>query len=251
MFKNIKDDIAAVVNKDPAARNWFEVLTAYPGVHAVIFHRLNHKLWNIGFKWFARIISNVVRLFTGIEIHPGAVIGKGLFIDHGMGLVIGETVEIGDNCTLYQGVTLGGTSGNKGKRHPTLGDNVVVGAGAKILGPFTVNSGAKIGSNSVVVKEVAEGATMVGIPAYAIGSVEHKRVSGKIEPKFNAYGQSSDSIDPVADAITELCDRLQDVEKYNQVLLNKLKQSGIDLADVSIPKVDKKHIKLQDSKKMA
>ena len=165
MFSRIKEDISCVFDRDPAARNTFEVLTTYPGVHAIIMHRFSHAISNSGFKWIARVLSNVARLFTGIEIHPGAVIGRRFFIDHGMGIVIGETAEIGDDCSLYHGVTLGGTTWSPGKRHPTLGNNVVVGAGAKILGPIMINDGARIGSNAVVVREVPSGTTVVGVPA--------------------------------------------------------------------------------------
>ena len=159
MFARIKEDIQCVFGRDPAARNRFEVLTAYPGVHAVIVHRFTHYLWNRDLKWLARILSHFARWMTGIEIHPGATIGRRFFIDHGMGVVIGETAEIGDDCTLYHGVTLGGTSWDKGKRHPTLGNDVVVGAGAKVLGPIKLGNGARVGSNAVVVKDVPEGAT--------------------------------------------------------------------------------------------
>ncbi|MCL4140170.1 UNVERIFIED_CONTAM: hypothetical protein GTU68_051623, partial [Idotea baltica] len=165
MFERIKEDINTVFDRDPAARNAFEVLTAYPGVHAILIHRASHKIWGVGLKWLARFMSHISRWFTGIEIHPGATLGRRFFIDHGMGVVIGETAIIGDDCTLYHGVTLGGTSWNKGKRHPTLDNNVVVGAGAKILGPITVGEGARVGCNAVVVKDVNVGATMVGIPA--------------------------------------------------------------------------------------
>ena len=159
MFTRIREDISVVFDRDPAARHALEILTTYPGVHALLFHRLSHSCWNVGLKWLARFISHFSRWVTGIEIHPGATIGRRFFIDHGMGVVIGETAEIGDDCTLYHGVTLGGTSWNKGKRHPTLGNNVVIGAGAKVLGPVTVSDNARIGSNSVVVKDVEEGAT--------------------------------------------------------------------------------------------
>ena len=235
MFERLKKDIDVVFDRDPAARNRFEVLTAYPGVHAVILHRLNHRLWNIGLKWIARMLSHFSRWVTGIEIHPGAKIGKRFFIDHGMGIVIGETAEIGDDCTLYQGVTLGGTSWNKGKRHPTLGNDVVVGAGAKVLGPFTVNDGARIGSNSVVLNEVPIGATMVGIPAHPIGSPEHKRATGQVNDGFSAYGQSVDSADPVANAISQLCDRVKAMDDFNQVLLEKLNAAGVDVKDLEMP----------------
>lgn len=150
MFKRLREDIQSVFHRDPAARNAFEVLTCYPGMHAIWLHRFAHILWRNGWKWLARLVSNFGRWMTGIEIHPGARIGRRFFIDHGMGIVIGETAEIGNDVTLYQGVTLGGTSWNAGKRHPTLEDGVVVGAGAKVLGPFTVGAGAKIGSNAVV-----------------------------------------------------------------------------------------------------
>ncbi|MGH1428453.1 MAG: serine O-acetyltransferase [Arenicella sp.] len=244
MFQRIKKDIEVVFDRDPAARNWFEVLTAYPGIHAILLHRLNHKLWNLGLKWLARMLSHVVRWFTGIEIHPGAKIGERFFIDHGMGIVIGETAEIGDDCTLYQGVTLGGTSWNKGKRHPTLGNGVVVGAGAKVLGPFTVHEGARIGSNSVVLKEVPAGSTMVGIPAHAVGSPEHKRATGKVDEDFRAYGQSVDSIDPVANAISQLCERVQKMDEYNKILLKKLEDAGVDVKDVALPSIDTDCIEL-------
>ena len=173
MFARIREDVSCVLKRDPAARNTFEILTCYPGVWAVIMHRFTHTLWTgvnwVVFKWLARALSSIVRWFTGIEIHPGAIIGRRFFIDHGMGVVIGETAIIGDDVTLYQGVTLGGTSLNKGKRHPTLEDNVVVGAGAKILGPFTIGRGARVGSNAVVLKEVPAGATVVGIPGQVVG----------------------------------------------------------------------------------
>src|SRR5512134_2822762 len=154
MFARMKEEIAVVFERDPAARNTWEVVTCYPGFHAMLVHRLSHKLWGAGLKWLGRFVSHIGRWLTGIEIHPGAQIGRRFFIDHGMGVVIGQTAEIGDDCTLYHGVTLGGTSWNKGKRHPTLGKGVVVGAGAKVLGPVRVNDGARIGSNSVVLKDV-------------------------------------------------------------------------------------------------
>ena len=244
MFQRIKNDIGVVFDRDPAARNWFEVLTAYPGVHAVLLHRFNHYLWNLGLKWVARMLSHMVRWFTGIEIHPGAKIGRRFFIDHGMGIVIGETAEIGDDCTLYQGVTLGGTSWNKGTRHPTLGNGVVVGAGAKVLGPFTVHDGARIGSNSVVLKEVSAGSSMVGIPAHEVGSPEYKRATGKVDDDFSAYGQHADSVDPVADAISQLCERARQMDAFNNALLEKLVESGIDTKDIEVPKVDTDCIEL-------
>ena len=165
MFKHIKEDISVVFERDPAARTHWEIITTYPGVHALIIHRLSHWVWGKRLFWIARFISHIGRFLTGIEIHPGATIGRRVFIDHGMGVVIGETAVVGDDCTLYHGVTLGGTSWNKGKRHPTLEQGVVIGAGAKVLGPITIGKGAKIGSNAVVVKDVPENATAVGIPA--------------------------------------------------------------------------------------
>uniref|UniRef100_UPI000B35E469 serine O-acetyltransferase n=1 Tax=Crenothrix polyspora TaxID=360316 RepID=UPI000B35E469 len=168
MFKRIKEDIACVFERDPAAQSVLEVVTTYPGFHAVLIHRVSHLCWQAGFKWLARFISHVSRWLTGIEIHPGAQIGRRFFIDHGMGVVIGETAIIGDDCTLYHGVTLGGTTWNKGKRHPTLHNGVVVGAGAKILGPIEIGAGARVGSNSVILKPVPPGATVVGIPGHVI-----------------------------------------------------------------------------------
>ena len=165
IFKNLRDDIANVLRLDPAARSSLEVLLCYSGLHAVMFHRLAHWLWQRGWLVAGRFVSAISRLLTGIEIHPGVKIGRRLFIDHGLGVVIGETAEIGDDVTLYQGVTLGGTSLNRGKRHPTLEDDVIVGAGAKVLGAFTVHRGARIGANAVVTRDVPENATMVGIPA--------------------------------------------------------------------------------------
>ena len=216
MFERLREDVRSVFHRDPAARNTFEVLTNYPGLHALLCHRFSHWLWGMGFKWLARTFSSIARLLTGIEIHPGATIGRRFFIDHGMGVVIGETTVIGDDVTLYQGVTLGGTSWNKGKRHPTLGDGVVVGAGAKILGPFEVGAGAKIGSNSVVTKAVPEGATVVGIP----GRVVAKRKEGDSQRRremeermgFDAYGVTEEMPDPVARAMRSLLDHMHVVD---------------------------------------
>ncbi|EGT2191301.1 serine O-acetyltransferase EpsC [Clostridium perfringens] len=165
MFKNLKYDIENVMKNDPAARTKLEVLLIYQSIHVLIFYRIAHGLYKIKLFFLARLISQLGRFFTGIEIHPGAKIGKGLFIDHGMGVVIGETAEIGDNVTIYHGVTLGGTGKDKGKRHPTIGNDVIIGCGAKILGPISIGDGAKIGANSVVLKNVPKGKTAVGIPA--------------------------------------------------------------------------------------
>ena len=170
MLDRLREDIDCVFARDPAARNRFEVATTYPGLHALWLHRLAHWLWGRRLRWPARVVSYLSRFLTGIEIHPGAQIGRRFFIDHGMGVVIGETAEIGDDCTLYHGVTLGGTTWEKGKRHPTLEDDVVVGAGAKILGPITMGKGARVGSNSVVVKDVPTGSTVVGIPGRVVGA---------------------------------------------------------------------------------
>ena len=186
MFKQLKEDINAVFARDPAARNTLEVLTTYPGIHALIMHRMAHELWKKNYKGSARALSSFSRFVTGIEIHPGAKIGRRFFIDHGMGVVIGETAEIGDDVTLYHGVTLGGTTWNKGKRHPTLEDGVIIGAGAKILGPFTVHKNAKVGSNAVVTKEVPEGVTAVGNPARYIYKDKDKNVE---EARRRDYAQ--------------------------------------------------------------
>ena len=247
MFSKIREDIAVVFERDPAARHTLEVLTSYPGVHAVLFHRGSHWLWNFGLKWLARFIAHLSRWFTGIEIHPGAKIGRRFFIDHGMGVVIGETAEIGDDCTLYHGVTLGGTSWQKGKRHPTLRNGVVVGAGAKILGPIVVEDNARVGSNSVVVKPVKEGVTMVGIPAYEVGSVEYNRANGKLpEQQFDAYGQQTSEQDPIGTAIGRLCDQLQTMAKHNQDLLKTLEAAGINTSELTPPAIKTDCIELQN-----
>jgi serine O-acetyltransferase len=198
MFKRIQNDIACILERDPAARHWFEVLTCYPGLHAVILHRLAHVCWMSdiwGIKWFGRFVSVFSRWLTGIEIHPGAIVGERVFFDHAMGVVVGETAEIGDGCTIYQGVTLGGTSLYKGqKRHPTLGKNVVVSAGAKVLGGFTVGDNAKIGSNAVVIKPVPAGATAVGIPARIIMPKEGESLEVNTGAVFTAYGITDEDL---------------------------------------------------------
>ncbi len=204
MFNRIKEDITSIYARDPAARNWWEVVTCYPGMHAIWMHRLVARpLWQIGLKWLARACSQLMRFVTGVEIHPGAVLGRRVFIDHGMGVVIGETAEVGDDCTLYHGVTLGGVAWNKGKRHPTLGAGVTVGAGAKILGPFLVGAGARIGSNSVVVKEVPAGATVVGIPARIVEGLE----DGAAGQAFSAYAVTINENDPLNAILKTLADR--------------------------------------------
>ena len=214
MFKTLREDIKAILERDPAARTAFEVLTTYPGLHALWLHRLAHWFWQTGFgplKWFARVVAMVSRWFTGIEIHPGARLGHGVFIDHGMGVVIGETTEIGDHCTIYQGVTLGGTSLVKGsKRHPTLESRVVVGAGAKVLGPFTVGEGARIGSNAVVVKAVPAGATVIGIPARIVDEQYADSMARQTEgERFAAYGVMPGQQDPVDIVLHQLVDELK------------------------------------------
>jgi serine O-acetyltransferase len=200
----MRSDVQCILDRDPAARTRWEVITCYPGLHAIWMHRVAHACWTHGFKWLGRAISHVARWLTGIEIHPGAVIGERVFFDHAMGVVVGETAEIGDGCTIYQGVTLGGTSLYKGvKRHPTLGRNVVVGAGAKVLGGFVVGEGAKIGSNAVVTKPVPPGATAVGIPARIIESQEGVSADVSLAPAFNAYGITQQD-DPLSQALHQL-----------------------------------------------
>ncbi len=214
MFSRLTEDIRNIRARDPAARSALEVLTCYPGLHAVWGHRVSNFLWRHGFKWLARFNSHVARWLTLIEIHPAAKLGRRVFIDHGIGVIVGETAEIGDDCTIYQGVTLGGTSLTRGaKRHPTLGRDVVVGAGAKVLGPFTVGDGARIGSNAVVVREVPAGATAVGIPARIIGDA-----SEPVSHEFDAYGITRDMPDPVANAIRALLGHVQALQAEVQAL---------------------------------
>ncbi|MCH8550540.1 MAG: serine O-acetyltransferase [Natronospirillum sp.] len=244
MFKTIREDISSVFHRDPAARNSFEVLTNYPGLHALMFHRLTHRLWNLKLKWLARFISTIARWLTGIEIHPGARIGRRFFIDHGMGVVIGETAEVGDDVTIYHGVTLGGTSWKDGKRHPTLGNGVVVGAGAKVLGPFTVGEGARIGSNAVVTKEVPAGATVVGVP----GRVIRQRVAGNAEEEsrraelaeklgFDAYGVS-DMPDPIAHSIKSLLDHMHAVDERVDSMCRTLNRLDSGFKSGQLPPLD-------------
>lgn len=241
MFARIQEDIASVFERDPAARSTWEVLTCYPGLHAVWLHRLSHALWRRGWYWLARWLSHWGRWLTGIEIHPGAKIGRRLFIDHGMGVVIGETAEIGDDVTLYQGVTLGGTSWQQGKRHPTLGNNVVVGGGAKILGPFTVGDGARIGSNAVVVKPVPAGATAVGIPARIVQetgepSDDIRAVASKLG--FDAYGLSRDMPDPVAGAIAKMLTHIQELDERVVQLCKVLHELDARMPETSLEKLE-------------
>lgn len=241
MFERLREDIQSVFHRDPAARNAFEVLTCYPGMHAIWLHRLSGWLWRNELKWPARMVSNFGRWLTGIEIHPGAKVGRRFFIDHGMGIVIGETAEIGDDVTLYQGVTLGGTSWNKGKRHPTLESGVVVGAGAKVLGPFTVGAGAKVGSNAVVTKAVPAGATVVGIPGRIIvksdDEAEAKRKAIAEKLGFDAYGVSEDMPDPVARAIGQLLDHLQAMDVRVEDMGKALKSLGGEYREKELPEL--------------
>ncbi|MFI4922732.1 MAG: serine O-acetyltransferase [Burkholderiales bacterium] len=232
MFEKIKEDIAVVFDRDPAARTTWEVITCYPGFHALLIHKFSHWLWSADFKWLGRLVSHFARWITGIEIHPGAKIGRRVFIDHGMGVVIGETSEIGDDCTLYHGVTLGGTSWNKGKRHPTLGKGVVIGAGAKVLGPILIGEGARIGSNAVVVKEVPAGATAVGIPA-RIMDAEHEAARAKTAEKmgFSAYAVSRDENDPVAQAIHGLLDHTVNIDQRIEAIMKQLEKLGAKVED--------------------
>ena len=232
LLSKFKEDIAVVFDRDPAARSTFEVVTTYPGFHAIAIHRLANKLWRMEWKWLARFISHLGRWFTGIEIHPGATIGRRVFIDHGMGVVVGETAEIGDDCTLYHGVTLGGTSWNKGKRHPTLMPGVVVGAGAKILGPITIGANARVGSNAVVVKDVPDNATAVGIPARILDSAAEIQRNQQAEKLgFSAYAISADMNDPMVQAIHQLLDHASASEERFNKLVAQLARDGVDCGD--------------------
>jgi serine O-acetyltransferase len=232
MFSKIREEISVVFDRDPAARTVFEVVTTYPGFHAIVIHRLAHRIWGMGLKWLARFISHIGRWLTGVEIHPGATIGRRVFIDHGMGVVVGETAEIGDDCTLYHGVTLGGTTWSKGKRHPTLMPGVVVGAGAKILGPITIGAGARIGSNAVVVKDVPDNATAVGIPARILDSAAEKQRNLQAEKLgFSAYAISADMNDPVVQAIHGLIDHSANIDRRLEMILAQLNKMGADLPE--------------------
>jgi serine O-acetyltransferase len=221
MFRQLREDIASVMERDPAARSTFEVLTCYPGLHAILIHRFSHWCWTHGMRWLGRFSSNVGRWFTGIEIHPGALIGRRVFIDHGMGVVMGETAEIGDDCTIYQGVTLGGTSLYRGtKRHPTLGKGVVVSAGAKVLGGFTVGDGARVGSNAVVLKAVPAGATVVGVP----GRLVEQSVADKEKAHFAAYGVAPNQEDPYLKTLQSIVDHAQELEQTVSALTEKIRR---------------------------
>jgi serine O-acetyltransferase len=242
MWERLREDLDCVFDRDPAARTRFEVITTYPGFHAVLMHRLSHVLWRNGLHWLARVLSNIARWFTGIEIHPGAKIGRRFFIDHGMGVVIGETAEIGDDCTLYHGVTLGGTSWEKGKRHPTLGCDVVIGAGAKVLGPISIGDDVRIGSNAVVLKDVPNGATVVGVPGRVVGGGESEQEKRReaIAKKmgFDAYGSTQDAPDPVAKAINNILDHIHVMDQRLDDMCHGLKSLGAEVADQQLPDLD-------------
>jgi serine O-acetyltransferase len=228
MFDRLREDIRCVLERDPAARSAFEVLTCYPGVHALWMHRLSHACWHGGLRWLARFISHLARWLTGIEIHPGATVGRRVFIDHGMGVVIGETAEIGDECTIYQGVTLGGTSLYRGaKRHPTLGRGVVVGAGAKVLGGFAVGDGAKVGSNAVVVKPVPPGATATGIPARIIEEGSSDAAAAPAAAGFSAYGLTPSADDPLSIALHRLINEAADQAQLLEAIVAALRAHGM------------------------
>lgn len=237
MFERLKSDIKCVFERDPAARNTFEVLTTYPGLHAILFYRMSHWLWLKNWKWSARWLSGWARWFTGIEIHPAAIIGERFFIDHGMGVVIGETAEVGDDCTLYHGVTLGGTSWKEGKRHPTLGNVVVVGAGAKVLGPVIIADNVSIGSNAVVLKSISEGHTVVGIPGRVVDKSPKEQRRKKMAQKigFDAYGITAEMEDPVEKAIYSLLDHIQAQDEKLQALGDEIEKLGGKNIEMSLP----------------
>ena len=220
----IIEDVRSVFARDPAARNVFEILTCYSGVQAVILYRLTHFLWRYKLRWLARFISTLARWITGIEIHPGAVIGRRFFIDHGMGVVIGETAIIGDDCMLYHGVTLGGTTWDKVKRHPTLKNGVVIGAGAKILGPITLGNNVRVGSNSVVVRSIDDNETVVGIPGRIV------RQKTEDEDSFDSYAAKASGIsnDPTLQAVNSLIDRISEMEKQLEKVTQKKPTKSIE-----------------------
>ncbi|MHB1586066.1 MAG: serine O-acetyltransferase [Acidiferrobacteraceae bacterium] len=244
MFRRLREFIESVYARDPAARSAWEVLTVYPGVHAVGLHRLSHGLWRRGIRGPARVIAHLSRWLTGIEIHPGATLGRRLFIDHGLGVVIGETAEVGEDCTLYQGVTLGGTSWQQEKRHPTLGNQVVVGAGAKVIGPIHIGDRVRIGSNSVVVKDVPADATVVGIPGRVISSGDaQRRKRQEIAQRmgFDAYGEMPQMPDPVARVIDQLVEHIGLIEQRMEAVCKMLKAAGIDVGS-GLPPFDMRRL---------
>jgi serine O-acetyltransferase len=241
LWQSWKEDVQCVFARDPAARSTLEILLTYPGVHAVFWYRLAHRLWLYGFKLLARWLSTVARWLTGVEIHPAAKIGRRFFIDHGMGVVIGETAEIGDDVTLYHGVTLGGTSWREGKRHPTLGNGVIVGAGAKVLGPIYIGDEARIGSNAVVVKNVPEGVTVVGIPGHVVQRKkidEAKRAQAETLLGFDAYGIGNDAPDPVERAIHALTDHVLAIDAQLKRTQQELARLGASVDVTDLPSLD-------------
>lgn len=234
MLIRIREDIANIMARDPAARTAWEVITCYPGLHAIVLHRWAHRCWQRGFKWSGRFISHVARGLTGIEIHPGASIGRRVFIDHGFGVVIGETAVVGDDCTIYQGVTLGGTSLSKGaKRHPTLENGVIVGAGAKILGAFTIGEAAKVGSNAVVVREVPAGATAVGNPARIVQKDLRNLRDEAAARMFAAYGVTPNGDDPISKALQGLIDNAATQEEQILKIVATLRVAGLGCETVA------------------
>ncbi|MFT5276438.1 MAG: serine O-acetyltransferase [Glaciecola sp.] len=250
MFSRIREDIKSVFHRDPAARNTLEVLFHYPGLHALWMHRVSHQLWQWKLNWLARFLSNISRFLTGIEIHPGAQLGRRVFIDHGMGVVIGETAIIGNDVTLYHGVTLGGTSWKAGKRHPTLEDNSVVGAGAQVLGPITIGKNARVGSNSVVVKDVPDNATCVGIPGRNLLQTKVKEdVSAETTQKrqviakkygFDAYAVSEENPDPVANAMGIMLEHVHQMDTKVEEMCKVIQSLGGDVCSDSVPKLEVK-----------
>jgi serine O-acetyltransferase len=246
MFERLKEDIRCAAERDPAARNAFEIFINYPGIHALLFYRFSHYLWQIELKGLSRFVSSLSRMFTGIEIHPAATLGRRLFIDHGMGVVIGETAVVGDDCTLYHGVTLGGTHGDKGKnyprnqtkRHPTIENQVVIGAGAKILGPITIGHNARVGSNSVVIKDVPPDAVVLGIPAHIVVKRpeldEETREALTKKMGFDAYGVVENMRDPIAQAIAKMLEHMHTTDTHIQYLVNTLKQAGISVDNIEV-----------------
>lgn len=230
MFPKLREDIKSIIDRDPAARNAWEVLTCYPGFHAIVMHRWAHACWTHKLKWMGRFISYLARILTGIEIHPGATIGRRVFIDHGFGVVIGETAEVGDDCTIYQGVTLGGTSLHSGtKRHPTLGRGVIIGAGAQVLGAFMVGDYAKIGSNAVVIKPVPPGATAVGNPAHIV----RKDIESRSAHLFSAYGVTPNGDDPLSKALHGLINHAARLDVQMERMMAALKAAGIACPQMS------------------
>jgi serine O-acetyltransferase len=245
MFNRLREDIRSVFERDPAARTSWEVLTCYPGVHALLIHRLAHWFWSHQLRWLGRFVSHFGRFISGVEIHPGATIGRRFFIDHGMGVVIGETAVIGDDVTLYHGVTLGGTSWVKGRRHPTLENGVVIGAGAQVLGPITIGARAKVGSNAVVVKDVPAGTTAVGNPARIIDTeLAQKREEKAGQMGFSAYALAGTQDDPLAKAIHGLLDHAVETDRRIELLLKKLDSAGVCVEDelATADKFDPKYL---------